>query len=172
MHHIHPPPLHYHQQQGGCDSSQLLILFVGELITFYDSSFAYRFTNPAKKILKKIKHILIKNMYDFLFGLSQKLKTDAHILIISIFSNYGEVKSSFLCYVFYYILFYVVFISFFSFYFSYSLFFIFRFYGLFPIIVLCSFFGFLLVCVCVSLICLILLFYYSLLITIYMLYII
>ena len=127
--------------------------------------------NHTKKL--KNKHILIKNMYDFLFGLLQELKTDAHILIISIFSNYGEVKSSFLCCCFGYILFYVVFfIIFFLFYFSYSLFFIFRSYGLFPIIVLCSFFGFLLVCVCVSLICLILLFYYSLLITIYMLYII
>ena len=124
-----------------------------------------------QKILKKMKHILIKNMCDFLFGPLQELKKGIRILIISIFSNYGEVKSSFLCYVsviFFFMLFYIIF----SFYFLYSLFFIFRSYGLFPIIVLCSFFGFLLVCVCVSLICLILLFYYSLLITIYMLYII
>lgn len=69
-------------------------------------------TNQSKKLLKKIKHILIKNMYDFLFGLPQKLKTDARILIISIFSNYGEVKSSFLCYVsviFFFMLFYIIF---------------------------------------------------------------
>ena len=125
-----------------------------------------------QKNIKKIKHILNKNMYDFLIKHPQDLKTGTHILIISIFSNYGEVKSSFLCYVSVIFFFMLFLCHFFLFYFSYSLFFIFRSYRRFPIIVLCSFFGFLLVCVCVSLICLILLFYYSLLITIYMLYII
>lgn len=79
-----------------------------------------------QKILKKIKHILIKNMYDILFGLPQELKTDAHILIISIFSNYGEVKSSFWCCVsaifffmfFFYHIFFFIFV-FIIFYFSF-----------------------------------------------------
>lgn len=66
-------------------------------------------------------------MYDSIVGPLQELKTATCILIISIFSNYGEVKSSFLCYVsviFFFMLFYIIF---FFLFFSYSLFFYFSF---------------------------------------------
>ena len=81
---------------------------------FYTLVFANQ-SNQSKKNIKKIKHILIKNMYDFLFGDPQELKRGNHILIISIFSNYGEVKSSFLCYVsiiFFFMLFFIIIFSF------------------------------------------------------------
>ena len=65
-------------------------------------------------------------MYDFLVELPQEFKTDDHILIISIFSNYGEVKSSFLCcvsviffFMLFYIIFFFLFFMFIIFYFSF-----------------------------------------------------
>ena len=103
---------------------------------------------PIKKKHKKYKHILIKNMYDFSVGHLQELKKAPHILIISIFSNYGEVKSSFLYCCFGYILFYVVFII--IFFFLFFVFIIFYFSFLWAFSNNCSlFFFWFFTCMCV-----------------------